>query len=137
MISNSSNSSLSDSFFVSNGVCQGGVLSPLLFTVYLDDLLSTLRVQGIGCHWDSLLAGAVCYADDLALLAPSPSALHVMLRSCEQFACGHGLKFNPLKSQLIRFSRSPSSLCSAQIVFCGSRLPFSEFVFSSDCPLWI
>ncbi len=68
-------SSLSDSFSVSNGVRQGGVLSPLFFTVYLGDLLSTLRVQGIGCDWDSLFAGAVCYADDLALLAPSPSAL--------------------------------------------------------------
>ncbi len=42
--------------------------------------------------WDSLFAGAVCYADDLALLAPSPTALRAMLRSCEQFACGHGLK---------------------------------------------
>ncbi len=41
-------SSLSDGFSVSNGVSQGGVLSPLFFTVYLDDLLSTLSVQGIG-----------------------------------------------------------------------------------------
>ncbi len=77
---------------MSNGVRQGGVLSLLFFTVFLDDLLSTLRVQGIGCDWDSLFAGGVCYADDIALLAPSPSAHRARLRSCEQFACGHGLK---------------------------------------------
>ena len=32
-------SSLSEPFGVSNGVWQGGVLSPILFTVYIDDLL--------------------------------------------------------------------------------------------------
>ena len=34
----------------------------------------------------SLFAGSVCYADDLVLLAPSPSALMIMLHCCEDFA---------------------------------------------------
>ncbi len=33
------NADLSASFNVSNGVRQGGVLSPILFTVYVDELL--------------------------------------------------------------------------------------------------
>ena len=42
-----------------NGVKQGGVLSTLLFSVYLNDLLCQLRDQNIGCHMNSLFVGAV------------------------------------------------------------------------------
>ena len=87
------NSSLSAPFGVSNGMRQGGVLSPILFTVYLDDLLSSLKTLGVGCHWDDHFVGALCYADDIALLAPSPSALRAMLYHCEQFAAARGLLF--------------------------------------------
>ena len=86
------NQTLSDSFSVTNGVRQGGVLSPILFTVYIDELLIQLKHLGVGCHWKHHFVGAVCYADDLALLAPSQAALRLMLRLCEQFADSHGLK---------------------------------------------
>ena len=42
--------SLSDSFPVSNGVRQGGVLSPILCTIYIDDLLGDLCKLGVGGH---------------------------------------------------------------------------------------
>ena len=68
-------------FRVSNGVRQGGVLSPVLFSVYNDELLHKLKDSGVGCYMGCEFAG---YADDLALLVPSPSALRIMLHICEQ-----------------------------------------------------
>jgi len=32
-----------------NGVRQGGVASPVMFCVYIDELLSGLRDKGVGC----------------------------------------------------------------------------------------
>ena len=40
---------LSGQVTVRNGVKQGGVLSPILFTVYLDSLIENLKQRNIGC----------------------------------------------------------------------------------------
>ena len=53
---------------VTNGVHQGGILSPVLFTVYLDELLQCLSTLNIGCHVGHHYVGSLCYADDIALL---------------------------------------------------------------------
>ena len=85
-------SSLSNGFSVSNGVRQGGVLSPYLFVVYVDGLLEELSNGGVGCYWGSSFVGALAYADDVLLLAPFASALRCMLSICG--TSHHGLVFN-------------------------------------------
>ena len=85
---------------MSNGVRQGGVLSPILFSLYLDELLLRLSSSNVGCYWGHHFAGALAYADDVVLLAPCASALRIMLTICESFASSCGLCFNPLKTQL-------------------------------------
>ena len=72
-------SAFSAPFPVTSGVKQGGVISPKLFTVYMDDLLVLLRKAGVGCHIRSTFVGAIMFADDLALLAPSRSAMQQMI----------------------------------------------------------
>ena len=73
-------------FSVNNGVKQGGVLSPILLSVYVDTLLVLLEQTGIRCHVNGSYAGAFCYADDLVLLCPSLSGLNDMLSMCSAFA---------------------------------------------------
>ena len=57
-------------FIANNGVKQGGVLSPVLFCVYIDGLLMSLYRAGLGCYISHMFVGALAYADDLVLLAP-------------------------------------------------------------------
>ena len=40
----------SASFMVQNGVKQGGILSPVLFCIYLDVLLNRLKEAKVGCY---------------------------------------------------------------------------------------
>ena len=65
------NAAISCSFDTSNSVKQGGVLSPLLFNVYLDEHTLLLREQGDGCNMNGIFEGAFRYADDVTLLAPT------------------------------------------------------------------
>ena len=62
---------LSESFTVANRVKQGAVISPLLFSIYNDNLFIELKQLGSGCHVGPTFAGAFGYADDVALIAPS------------------------------------------------------------------
>ena len=116
------NATLSPAISVTHGVWHGGVLSPILFTICMDDLLSGLKDLGIGCYWDGFFVGVACYADDIALLAPSPSTLRMMLHCCEDFAGTRGLIFSASKTQLICFGSQPSTSCSANIHFFDATL---------------
>ena len=106
----------------------GSVLSPVLFAVYLDGLLSELEGSGVGCYWGAHFVGAVCYADDIALLAPCPSAMRTMLSVCEEYAVTHGLKFNPDKTQLIRFRSQSTFMYHDCISLDGVDLKFNNTV---------
>ena len=70
---------LSERFVVKNGVKQGGVLSPILFNVYMDILLRKLQASGMGCYVGNRFAGALCYADDIMLLTPTRKAMNSFL----------------------------------------------------------
>ncbi len=65
------NNFMSDYFSTSNGVRQGGVKSPILFGVYIDELLVRFKHSGYGCKIGHLYYGAVGYADDVSFVAPS------------------------------------------------------------------
>ena len=41
---------VSSLFHVTNGVKQGGIISPVLFNVYMDDLSTPFNNSGIGGH---------------------------------------------------------------------------------------
>ena len=64
---------------VKNGVRQGAVSSPVLFSVYINDLIEQLRDSGIGCTIGNQYLGCFAYADDHLLLSASRSGLQAMV----------------------------------------------------------
>ena len=82
-------SSCSDYFTSSNGVKQGGTLSPVFLYVYMDNLSLQLNAQPIGCRTGNTVANHMLYADDIVLFAPSAKGLQKLLDSCFNYGCSH------------------------------------------------
>ena len=100
------NQSFSDFFTVTNGVKQGGVLSPTLFSIYVNELLYNLENSGYGCKMGDKYVGCVSYADDIIIICASLYGLKQMIKICESYALKYQVKFNGSKSKLMLFSSS-------------------------------
>ena len=86
---------------MSNGIKQGAVLSPVLFTVYIDGLFQRLQTSGIVCHIGGVFASAFGYADDIVSLIPSVYALRHLICTCEKISEDYNIIFNTGNSKLI------------------------------------
>ena len=104
--------SYSDYFDVLTGTKQGGVISPRIFTMYMDDLIDRLRKRGVGCHIINLFVACILYADDLCLIAPTRGALQEMLDICQEYCTEFCLSFNVRKSKVMLFGKAKSDSIS-------------------------
>ena len=96
----------SEYFHVPTGTKQGGVLSPNLFVLYMDDLIKRLRDSGLGCHFISIFMACLLYADDLCLLAPTRGAMQKLLTICVEYCQEFCLTFNVKKSKTLIFGKT-------------------------------
>jgi len=63
----------------------GWCVSPILFCVYIDDLLKSLAEADVGCYIGNCFVGVLVYADDLVLLVPTATAMRRMFAPLSNF----------------------------------------------------
>ena len=123
-------SEYSSLFKMTNGVRQGAVLSAIAYCFYCEDLFTLLKKRRAGCWMINNYHGIFGYSDDNWLLAPSLSALQDMLRTCEEYAASHNLKFSTdpdpvkCKTKLMAFLSKPRDL--PRLKLCGTLLPWVD-----------
>ncbi len=93
-----SESQNSDFFKINKGVKQGGVLSPFLFNIYIDDLIIEINRNDYGCYLDQFKTTILGYFDDLILMASSLSHMQFLLDKCQKYSEKWNIKFNANKS---------------------------------------
>ena len=84
--------------FVTSGVPQGSILGPLLFLVYIDDIIKDIETN------------ILLYADDTLLLHPinEPNSFHALnndLKTLDLWSKLWLVNFNPIKTSYIIFSK--------------------------------
>ena len=115
-------SAFSDMFRLSRGVRQGGVLSPHLFAIYIDDIINVVENTGVGCRLRSLPMCIILYADDILLLAPSVTALQTLVLVCEAELRKIDLYINATKSVCLRIGPRCDNSCCPLVAQNGQRL---------------
>ena len=124
------NGEISSLFTMHNGVRQGAVLSALAYCFYCEELFSLLERRRSGCWVNGFFLGLLGYSDDNICLAPSLNALQDMLKTCQDFAAEHNLKFstdvNPTKckTKTMAFLKAQRSL--PKLMLCGNPLPWTD-----------
>lgn len=100
------------------GVLQGSVLSPLLYSIYLDPLVDKLRTNGPRISLPHQIEGinSLLYADDIALIASSPYQLRRLLQIAEEDSLERGYRFSPTKCVVVGSDRSPQRLYDSPLL---------------------
>ena len=65
------NDNITDLFSVEKGVKQGCILSPMLFSMFINDLAHYINSLGTGIECGDVRLAILLFADDIALMAES------------------------------------------------------------------
>ena len=89
---------------------QGGVLSPFLFAVYVNDVLSRLADSKLGCFINCTCLNSIMYADDLILISICLMHLQLLVDICKQEFDKIDMQINGSKSGCLRIPDMPCRL---------------------------
>jgi len=106
----------SEYFGIETGVRQGENLSPMLFSLFLEDLENymimngnnSLRLKSEACN-NMMRLLVLMYADDTVLLSNTQSGLQRMLNSLKNYCKQWGMKVNEAKTKILIFGKKLQS----------------------------
>ena len=78
----------------------GGILSPYLVNVNVDDLSVKLNYCHVGCYFSG---ECINHADVLVIMSPSVAGLYKLIHICQSFGLSHDVLFNNKNSTTMSF----------------------------------
>ena len=114
---------LSDKFGINSGLRQGCVLSPLLFSLYINGVVARLHAGncGVQCGGDKL--PGLLFADDTSLVAQDEGdlkkSLDILVHWCQEW----GVKINVGKSGIMHMRKKVVERCEVEYKVDGEVIP--------------
>jgi hypothetical protein len=107
------NNQISEFFQSHRGVRQGENLSPLLFSIYLNDLEECIQSFSKGLEIESIIDDVrlhinlyvLLYADDTIILSETEEDLQCSLDTLHDYCCKWNLEVNTAKTKIVIFSK--------------------------------
>ena len=114
---------VSRSFEIKSGVMQGSKLGPLLFLIFINDLLEELNASLVGVSLRKLAISALGFADDIVLLADSAEKLQEMINLCHEWSEKNSMTFNIGKCKIMILNlRKPAT----RFYLAGKEIKFTD-----------
>ncbi|XP_071943982.1 uncharacterized protein [Antedon mediterranea] len=92
---------MTNEFNIHKGVKQGCVLSPILFSIFINEFVKLLRESNFGVRMNGVWMGGLFWADDVILIANNEREMTEMLEIANIFAKEWKLGFNHEKSNVM------------------------------------
>ena len=108
-----------------NGVKQGCPLSPLLFSLYINDMGKEISqgIEGAVTGDRVNCVSHMLYADDLSLTTNDPGEMQTMLNRLRVYSRRKGLTVNTAKSEVVHFNSKSVSPLQNPFTYEGVVLP--------------
>ena len=110
---------VSESFDVGNGLRQGCVLLPALFSLYINSLLDKLRAAEIGVKCKDQLIPALLYADDMVMFAEDEEMLRRALAELGEWCEDWSVKVNVGKCGIMHMRKKGVKRSGEKFVMNG------------------
>ena len=106
------NDNFSRDFKIKSGVMQGSKLGPILFNIFINDLLVELEKSNYGALIGNLRISVLGFADDIALISDSIKNMEKLVKICENWVARNLMEFNVSKCKAMVFNRPISTISS-------------------------
>ena len=117
----------SEAYRTTEGVKQGGVLSPYLFNFFIDEMITSGLAKNTGAKLGKNNVSVVSYCDDILLLGCTTTQSEILLDNCQEYAMDWKMEFNPKKSVYMEIGKYKNKNI---IKMSGIRIPeVSDFIY--------
>ena len=104
-------------FGTTHGVRQGDVLSPTLFSVFVNDLATEINDLGLGIPTGDFLVNILLYADDIVVLAENETNLQKVLDHLKIWCSKWRMMVNNSKTQIVHFRKKGENVTNFSFKF--------------------
>ena len=102
-------------FEVQCGVKQGDIISPTIFSLYINDLVNELNSLNLGVPIDDENVCALLYADDIVLFSDTEANLQSLLNTVQKWCSQWRLKINLNKTNIVHFRKQSQNRTESQL----------------------
>ena len=117
------NGLVSDDFKVNTGLWQGCVLSPLLFSLYINGAVKKLKEERCGVECGGETIPGLLFADDICLMVSDAAGLRKCLDVLVEWCKEWGVKNNVVKSGVMHIRYKKAERCEMAYEVDGKAIP--------------
>lgn len=108
------------------GLRQGCTLSPMLFTLIMEELVQRIKGLEKGIQINQDILGVLVFADDVVVLAENREDLQQMLDEVGKFSLDMRIKFGTEKCKVLKIDTKSNGREENKVELLGTELEFVE-----------